>query len=112
MSQATPPSLLNTTDVVALDNETRPKFLALKVVWIKLADFMDIVPRHPHLAGVELRTRDMVLLEFPFGRPAVTGLNGNGNGHGVGVGGTDGAGAGEAVKEEVSPVNGLTNGFR
>ncbi|KAL8719534.1 MAG: hypothetical protein Q9225_003477, partial [Loekoesia sp. 1 TL-2023] len=52
-----------------LDQETHPKFRDLKsVFWIKLSEFMDIVPRHPHLAGLRLKTRAMVLHEDPWGR--------------------------------------------
>ena len=40
-----------------LDTETKPKFFQLNVFWIKLSDFMDIVPRHAHLAGLKLSTR-------------------------------------------------------
>ncbi|KAL8932078.1 MAG: hypothetical protein Q9211_006541, partial [Gyalolechia sp. 1 TL-2023] len=51
-----------------LDEETYPKFRDLKsMFWIKLGEFMDIVPRHPHLTGLRLRTRAMVLHENPWG---------------------------------------------
>ncbi|KAL6713371.1 hypothetical protein ACLMJK_008836 [Lecanora helva] len=100
MSQAIPTALTTPTQAFHLDEETRPKFFSLPhVFWIKFSDFMDIVPRHQHLAGLQIKTRAMVLHEFPFGRggswdrPAVDG----------------------AVKQEVhSPMmNGnLTNGFR
>lgn len=29
---------------------------------------MDIVPRHPHLLGIRLHTRPMVMHDFPFGK--------------------------------------------
>lgn len=29
---------------------------------------MDIVPRHPHLLGIKLHTRPMVMHDFPFGK--------------------------------------------
>lgn len=64
---------------IALDNETRPKFFALQTVfWIKLTDFMDIVPQHPHLGDVKFTTRPIVMHEFPFGK-------GDGEGHPGGV---------------------------
>lgn len=105
MSQALPPSLLSPTEIYQLDEETRPKFFALKhVFWIKLSEFMDIVPRHQHLAGIKLGTRAMVLHEFPFGRGGTWDRPGR-------SGGGD-----EVVKQEAaaSPVmNGnLTNGYR
>lgn len=70
MSQAQRSPLHITWDnAIPLDNETRPKFFALKnVCWIKLQDFMDIVPRHPHLLGIKLHTRPMVMHDFPFGK--------------------------------------------
>lgn len=70
MSQAQRSPLHVTWDnAIPLDNETRPKFFALKnVCWIKLQDFMDIVPRHPHLSGIRLQTRPMVMHDFPFGK--------------------------------------------
>ena len=113
MSQALPPSLLSPTEVLLsptevyqLDEDTRPKFFALKhVFWIKLSEFMDIVPRHPHLAGIKLGTRAMVLHEFPFGRGGTWDRPGGGGG------------GEEVVKQEAaaSPVlNGsvMTNGYR
>ena len=101
MSQDVPLALLSPTEVFNLDEETRPKFFSLPhVFWIKLSDFMDIVPRHQHLAGLQLKTRAMVLHEFPFGRGGTVERPGGGPG---------------AVKQEaMSPLmNGnLTNGFR
>ena len=115
MSQALPPSFLSPTEVYQLDEETRPKFFALKhVFWIKLSEFMEIVPRHPHLAGIKLGTRAMVLHEFPFGRGGTWDRPGRSGGDGGG--GSEGGE--EAVKQEeagaASPVmNGnLTNGYR
>ena len=56
-------------DALRLDQETYPKFHDLKsLFWIKLSEFMDIVPRHPHLLGVKLRTRAMVLHDDPWGK--------------------------------------------
>jgi len=98
MSQAVPSALTTPAEAVALDNETRPKYLALKVFWLKLSDFMDIVPRHPHLANIHFTTRAIILHEFPFGRPM-----------------NDGDTGGRLMKEEGSSptLNGnLTNGYR
>ena len=105
MSQALPPSFLSPTEVYNLDAETRPKFFDLKhVFWIKLSEFMDIVPRHQHLAAIKLGTRPMVLHEFPFGRGGTWDKPG-------------GSVAEEVVKQEAaaSPVmngNNMTNGHR
>ena len=39
------------------DKAAEKKFFALNhVFWIKLSDFMDIVPRYPHLANVSIST--------------------------------------------------------
>ena len=101
MSQDVPLALLGPAEVFNLDEETRPKFFSLRhVFWIKLSDFMDIVPRHQHLAGLQLKTRAMVLHEFPFGRGGTMERPGGGD---------------RAVKQEaMSPVmNGsITNGYR
>lgn len=104
MSQELPPSLLSPTEVYNLDEETRPKFFNLKhVFWIKLSEFMDIVPRHQHLAGIKFGTRPMVLHDYPFGKGGTWDRPG-------------GRGGEEVVKQEAaaSPVtNGtLTNGYR
>ncbi|KAL2043114.1 hypothetical protein N7G274_004174 [Stereocaulon virgatum] len=101
MSQSVPLALLSPAEVFNLDEETRPKFFSLRhIFWIKLSDFMDIVPRHPHLAGLKLKTRAMVLHEFPFGRGGTVERPGGGDG---------------TVKQEATnPVmNGnMTNGYR
>ena len=52
---------LNLRQIYDLAIEAEPKFLRLKIFWIKLADFMDIVPRHPHLDRVQLDKRYMAL---------------------------------------------------
>lgn len=58
------PPLLDYTpkaDLIA-DAETRKKFFALdNVFWIRLFDLMDIVPRYPHLGGLELKLRPVAL---------------------------------------------------
>ena len=70
MAQAFPNDFVSLAEAHALEIETLPKFLNLSVFWIKLADFMDIVPRHPHLAGTKLIPQDFVLQDFAFGTPA------------------------------------------
>ena len=62
---------LNLRQIYDLAMEAEPKFLCLKIFWIKLTDFMDIVPRHPHLNRVQFEKRYIALsmperLEFPL----------------------------------------------
>ncbi|KAL8863665.1 MAG: hypothetical protein Q9178_000348 [Gyalolechia marmorata] len=62
-------------EALRLDQETYPKFQNLKsLFWIKLSEFMDIVPRHPHLLGMKLRTRAMILHEDPWGKGSENGV--------------------------------------
>lgn len=71
MSQALrSPLELDWSDVVSLDSETRPKFLALEsVFWIKLQDFLDVVDGYAHLSGLKMRTRAMIMNhEFVFNK--------------------------------------------
>jgi hypothetical protein len=80
-----------------LEAENRPKFLNLKkVFWIKWSDFMDIVPRHPHLAGITWHPRDFVLKPYVFATPIPLRP------------GTDGASSSGIKDEEHNPS--LTNG--
>ena len=56
---------------IAMDNEARPKFLAMQpVFWIPLTDFMLVVPQHPHLQDLTILTRPIFMHEFPFGKDA------------------------------------------
>lgn len=83
MAQAVPSDMPTPMEAYHLDEETRPKFFSLPhVFWIKLTDFIDIVPRYPHLSNLQFTTRAMVLHEYPFGkggswdRPARSGQEG------------------------------------
>ncbi|KAL8948769.1 MAG: hypothetical protein Q9222_005066 [Ikaeria aurantiellina] len=69
MSQAAiNPLTFTQKEAQELDEETYPKFRDLKsVFWIKFSDFKDIVTRHPHLTGILLRTRTMVMHQNPWG---------------------------------------------
>jgi len=50
---------------LAMVEETRTKYSALEhIFWIKLSDFMDIVPRFPHLNGIPLSCGPLALLSF------------------------------------------------
>ena len=50
---------------LAMVEETRAKYFALEhIFWIKLSDFMDIVPRYPHLNGIPLNCGPLALVSF------------------------------------------------
>lgn len=71
MSQALRSPLdLDWSDVIPLDSETRPKFLALECIfWIKLQDFLDVAGGYGHLSGLKMRTRAMIMNhEFVFNK--------------------------------------------
>ncbi|CEJ54271.1 hypothetical protein PMG11_00590 [Penicillium brasilianum] len=85
-------------EVMQLDCETRPKYFEMEhVFWIRLSDFMDLVPHIPHLNGLELEFVSMHLDPEPSAGnphqtngsttgPSTVGTNGIGalNGHGPG----------------------------
>ena len=49
-------------DELAAVEEAASKFAALDhIFWIRLSDLIDIVPRHPHLSGKNLRCRPLAL---------------------------------------------------
>ena len=94
-----PLEFYNVNDEVKADLETVPKFFALeRIFWIRLSDFTDIVPRHPHLANLTLKTAALGLkpedgsadkvsqpngihasaTTGPASHPQLTLLNGNG----------------------------------
>ncbi|MCJ1244178.1 hypothetical protein MMC30_001376 [Trapelia coarctata] len=50
---------------LAMVEETHSKYSALEhIFWIKLSDFMDIVPRYPHLNGIPLNCGPLALVSF------------------------------------------------
>lgn len=105
MAQAVPEAYVTLSQAHTLEVETLPKFLNLRVFWIKLADFMDIVPRHPHLAGTKLIPQDFVLQPFNFGTPVALRP------------GADGASSSSIKEEAHSPSlangnGGMVNGHR
>ena len=67
MAQSTGSTYISSVEAHRLEMETMPKFLNLHVFWIKLSDFMDIVPRHPHLVPTNLIHQDFVLQQYKFG---------------------------------------------
>lgn len=68
MSIASTSPFLGIKEAVELDNQTQPKFLNLKIFWIRLSEFLDIVPRHSHLDGITLPTRAIVLHDIASAR--------------------------------------------
>ena len=81
MSIATTSPFLGIKEAVELDNQTQPKFFNLKVFWIRLSDFLDIVPRHPHLDGINLPTRAIVLHDMASARSPTPGHAQDQKGH-------------------------------
>lgn len=78
-------------DETTLFRDARAKFLALQpLFWVRYADFMDIVPRHPHLGKGMLYTRAMAVQ----GHPVVVGQGAGNSGQGPVVNGAQGAGGG------------------
>ena len=64
-------------EIMQLDLETQPKFLNMEhVFWVKLTDFMDIVPHIPHLHGLELEFLNMHLDPEPLGQSITPHFNG------------------------------------
>lgn len=95
------PSLRATKDDQTLRLEARAKFSTLQpLFWVRYSDFMDIVPRHPHLPEGLLYTRAMAVQGHPIGVGPGAGTSGEG-----GMGGMGGMGGGEA-----GLVNGASKG--
>ncbi|KAL4896659.1 hypothetical protein BDV59DRAFT_111144 [Aspergillus ambiguus] len=52
--------------VMQKDNETRPKYFDMEhVFWVKLSDFMDLVPHIPHLHGLDMQFLKMHIDQEP-----------------------------------------------
>ena len=81
MSIASTSPFLGIKEAVELDNQTQPKFFNLKVFWIRLSDFLDIVPRHAHLDGINLPTRAIVLHDMASVRSPTPGHAQDQKGH-------------------------------
>ncbi|KAJ6074731.1 uncharacterized protein N7446_002508 [Penicillium canescens] len=70
-------------NIMQKDCDTRPKYFEMEhVFWIRLADFMELIPHVPHLQGLELQFLNMHIDSEPssanpsFGAPKL-------NGHGL-----------------------------
>ncbi|KAJ5586966.1 uncharacterized protein N7459_002731 [Penicillium hispanicum] len=65
-------------EIMQLDWETQPKYFDMEhVFWIRLSDFMDLVPHIPHLHGLELEFLKMHIDPEPTARPSTPHLNGH-----------------------------------
>jgi len=70
-------------DIMQLDCDTRPKYFEMEhVFWVRLSDFMDLVPHIPHLSGLDLNFLSMHIDPEPVATPAAetTLLNGYSSG--------------------------------
>ncbi|KAE8145004.1 hypothetical protein BDV25DRAFT_165592 [Aspergillus avenaceus] len=101
--QADETEFLNSTfgQIMQKDNETRPKYFDMEhVFWVKLSDFMDLVPHIPHLHGLDIQFLKMHIDQEPaifnFSQP---------NGH---IAGPSHA---EDSAELPNGVKSLTNGY-
>ncbi|KAJ5364119.1 uncharacterized protein N7496_009832 [Penicillium cataractarum] len=78
-------------EIMQLDCETRPKYFEMEhVFWIRLSDFMDLVPHIPHLNGLDLEFMSMHLDPEPS---AGTSHHTNGSTTGTFAVGANGIGA-------------------
>ncbi|KAL4881309.1 hypothetical protein BJY04DRAFT_189596 [Aspergillus karnatakaensis] len=67
--------------IMQKDSETRSKYFDMEhVFWVKLSDFMDLVPHIPHLHGLDIRFLKMHIDQesapAPFAPPQVNGVHG------------------------------------
>lgn len=91
-------------EVIQRDGETRPKYFGMEhIFWVKLSDFMDLVPHIPHLHGLDIDFLKMHIDQEPsshddFSSP-LDGPKVNGNGYYP------------DHHEATATVNGLPNGF-
>ncbi|EED20107.1 histone deacetylase complex subunit (Hos4), putative [Talaromyces stipitatus ATCC 10500] len=91
-------------EVIQRDGETRPKYFGMEhIFWVKLSDFMDLVPHIPHLNGLDIEFLKMHIDQEPSSHELPDSLDGpkvNGNGYYP-----------SDRHETTATVNGLTNGF-
>lgn len=89
--------------VIQRDGETRPKYFDMEhVFWVRLSDFMDLVPHIPHLHGLEIEFLKMHIDQEPSTSLSdyLDGPKVNGNGYYP-----------SEHHEAAASVNGLTNGY-
>ncbi|OKL60332.1 hypothetical protein UA08_04197 [Talaromyces atroroseus] len=89
--------------VIQKDGETRPKYFGMEhIFWVKMSDFMDLVPHIPHLHGFDIDFLKMHIDQEPSNTlPDYSdGPKTNGNGYYP-----------SDYHEAATSVNGLTNGY-
>ncbi|KAK2767469.1 Set3 complex subunit [Arachnomyces sp. PD_36] len=65
-------------DIMKMDMETRPKYFAMEhVFWVRLSDFMDLVPHIPHLHGLPIQEMKMHVDPEPSSDSPSQQLNGH-----------------------------------
>ncbi|KAL2871112.1 putative histone deacetylase complex subunit (Hos4) [Aspergillus lucknowensis] len=69
--------------IMQKDGETRSKYFGMEhIFWVKLSDFMDLVPHIPHLQGLDIRFLKMHIDQEPSGHPSFPLPQANGHIHG------------------------------
>ncbi|KAL4922694.1 hypothetical protein BDW62DRAFT_171573 [Aspergillus aurantiobrunneus] len=69
--------------IMQKDSETRSKYFNMEhVFWVKLSDFMDLVPHIPHLHGLDIQFLKMHIDQGPILNPALQPSQPNGHLHG------------------------------
>ncbi|KAE8135600.1 hypothetical protein BDV38DRAFT_294493 [Aspergillus pseudotamarii] len=90
--------------VMQKDSETRPKYFDMEhVFWVKLSDFMDLVPHIPHLHGLDLQFLKMHIDQEPTAPLAFNFPQANGH--------ISGPSHVEDTAGLPNGVQGLTNGY-
>ncbi|KAF5864179.1 Set3 complex subunit with deacetylase activity, meiotic-specific repressor of sporulation proteins [Aspergillus alliaceus] len=90
--------------VMQKDSETRPKYFDMEhVFWVKLSDFMDLVPHIPHLHGLDLQFLKMHIDQEPAAPLAFNFPQANGH--------ISGPSHVEDTAGLPNGVKGLTNGY-
>ncbi|RAH73488.1 putative histone deacetylase complex subunit (Hos4) [Aspergillus aculeatinus CBS 121060] len=88
--------------IMQRDSEARPKYFDMEhVFWLKLSDFMDLVPHIPHLHGLDIQLLKMHIDQEPKTQPAFELPQANGHISGPHI--EEGPG--------LLGGNGLTNGY-
>ncbi|KAJ9315778.1 hypothetical protein DTO271D3_4034 [Paecilomyces variotii] len=92
-------------EIMQKDCETRPKYFDMEhVFWVRLSDFMDLVPHIPHLHGLDIQLLKMHIDSEPTLDTPRTELPQT-NGHVYGLSNPENA------TDAHAPPNGLTNGY-
>ncbi|KAF7592576.1 Set3 complex subunit with deacetylase activity, meiotic-specific repressor of sporulation proteins [Aspergillus hancockii] len=90
--------------IMQKDSETRPKYFHMEhVFWVKLSDFMDLVPHIPHLHGLDIQFLKMHIDQEPTAPLAFNFPQANGH--------ISGPSHVEDTAELPNGVKGFTNGY-